>query len=484
MSRNKIVYNKCVVCGKQLTRNQKYYRQQCCSKECSAKNPFRKKKMKDTIKDKYGCQHYSQTEEFKNKVKQSWNNKSIEQIEQINNKLVKTNLQKYGVERPLQNKQILQKMIETNLQRYGVQNYSQTEQFLQKFEKTCLQKYFVNNLMQDDEIRNKSVITRNKKTYNQLKQRFENFVIPLFTQEEYKGKNISYKWKCKKCGNQFQQHIHKTQFDGEVAYIPRCLNCYPYVKGFSYAEKQIVDYIKTFYQGNVEEHNRIVLDKKQLDIYLSELNLAIQFNGSFWHSFNWTKDKYNLSNKKELCKKKNIRLINIFEHQWKNQKQIVKSLLKRFIEDKEIVFQKSHIQQITEKECNEFLEKYHLKGKKESCIRIGCFEEEQLVAVMTFDRMNQQEYEITRFVSIRNTSLYEMLIEFFQKKYKPESIVVTVDRCWQDEEMFQKIGFEQIKIIQPNCFYLKNNKQVGECQIDQKTLKIYDCGKVILKKKF
>ena len=110
MSRNKIVYNKCVVCGKQLTRNQKYYKQQCCSKECSAKNPFRKKKMKETIKEKYGCQHYSQTEEFKNKVKQNWNNKSIEQIEQINNKLVKTNLQKYGVERPLQNKQILQKM--------------------------------------------------------------------------------------------------------------------------------------------------------------------------------------------------------------------------------------------------------------------------------------------------------------------------------------------------------------------------------------
>ena len=53
--RNKIVYNKCIVCGKQLTRNQKYKKQQCCSKECSAKNPFRKKKMRETIKEKYGC---------------------------------------------------------------------------------------------------------------------------------------------------------------------------------------------------------------------------------------------------------------------------------------------------------------------------------------------------------------------------------------------------------------------------------------------
>ena len=103
---------------------------------------------------------------------------------------------------------------------------------------------------------------------------------------------------------------------------------------------------------------------------------------------------------------------------------------------------------------------------------------------MTFDRINQQEYELTRFVSNRNEFLYEMLLEFFQKKYKPESIIVTVDRCWQDEVMFQKIGFEQIKITQPSCFYLKNNKQIGECQVDQKTLKIYDCGKVILKKKF
>ncbi len=41
---------------------------------------------------------------------------------------IETNLSKYGVERPAQNKDVMQKMKDTSLARYGVENYFQTEE--------------------------------------------------------------------------------------------------------------------------------------------------------------------------------------------------------------------------------------------------------------------------------------------------------------------------------------------------------------------
>ena len=55
--------------------------------------------------------------------------------------------------------------------------------------------------------------------------------------------------------------------------------------GISQSEKAIVEYIRTFYSGTVLENVKGVLEgKTELDIYVPDKHLAIEFNGCYWHS--------------------------------------------------------------------------------------------------------------------------------------------------------------------------------------------------------
>ena len=55
--------------------------------------------------------------------------------------------------------------------------------------------------------------------------------------------------------------------------------------GYSQSEKAIADYIRTFYFGEIQENVKGMLGgHSELDLYLPEAGLAIEFNGCYWHS--------------------------------------------------------------------------------------------------------------------------------------------------------------------------------------------------------
>lgn len=60
------------------------------------------------------------------------------------------------------------------------------------------------------------------------------------------------------------------------------------------------------------EHTRKVIAPLELDIFLPEYNLAVEFNGDYWHALH----KIDHSIKKEKCEEKGIKLIQIFEHEY------------------------------------------------------------------------------------------------------------------------------------------------------------------------
>lgn len=84
-------------------------------------------------------------------------------------------------------------------------------------------------------------------------------------------------------------------------------------------EEEIFDYISTFYDKEIKRNIRSIIKDEnhsyELDIYLHNVKVAIEFNGTYWHS-NLFKDKYYHQTKTKLCKEKNIILIHIFEFDW------------------------------------------------------------------------------------------------------------------------------------------------------------------------
>ena len=70
-------------------------------------------------------------------------------------KTIDTNLEKYGVESPFQNKEIQQKIKNVNLEKYGTENPMQNEEIKNKTQETCLKKYGSKHASQNIEVQAK-----------------------------------------------------------------------------------------------------------------------------------------------------------------------------------------------------------------------------------------------------------------------------------------------------------------------------------------
>lgn len=274
-----------------------------------------------------------------------------------------------------------------------------------------------------------------------------------------------YNFKCNNCGRQFKDH-----FDGSR--IPDCKSCSnPYLS--SNSEKEIVEYIKSIYNGNIIENDRTILDRKELDILLPELKLAIEFNGLYWRSELSGKDKNYHLNKTKLCKKKGIRLIHIFEDEWMNKKDIVKSKLQYLmgLYDGDRIFARNCvIKEIDSKLKSEFLNKHHTQGNDNAQIRLGAFYKNKLVAVMTFGKTRialgaqakeNNEWELMRFAtSAFVIGISGKLLKYFQRNWKYSNIISFADRRWSIGNLYDKLGFDKVSETSPSYFYFKPGSNI------------------------
>ena len=125
---------------------------------------------------------------------------------------------------------------------------------------------------------------------------------------------------CKKHGPFLQ--LPNTHLRGSGC--PKCLAASKRSKG----EIELCQYIKSIYPGEVQENSRDIIGKKELDVYLPELNLAFEYNGDYHHKLKEEKyPGYHVQKKKD-CEKKGIKLIEILDTQWRKNKEKLKKFIK------------------------------------------------------------------------------------------------------------------------------------------------------------
>lgn len=79
------------------------------------------------------------------------------------------------------------------------------------------------------------------------------------------------------------------------------------------------------------ENDRTVIKPKELDIYLPELKLALEYNGEYWHDeIKKRKPGYH-KEKQKACEKKGIKLIEVWDSEWHADKDRFKNLIQEVI---------------------------------------------------------------------------------------------------------------------------------------------------------
>lgn len=95
----------------------------------------------------------------------------------------------------------------------------------------------------------------------------------------------------------------------------------------STAEDVLRQDISAMYKGTIKANTRKIITPLELDIYLPDLKIAVEYNGTYWHSSNNKTIEYHL-NKSLLCRKLGIRLIHIYEFEpYQTQLQLLKDLI-------------------------------------------------------------------------------------------------------------------------------------------------------------
>jgi hypothetical protein len=161
-----------------------------------------------------------------------------------------------------------------------------------------------------------SICANNQKlTINYIRENIESFGYKLLS-NNYKNAITKLKIQCS-IGHSFEMSYNCFQ-KGQ-----RCPVCLA-TQTVSKEEKEIFGYVKSIYSGIVIENDRTQIINPltgrylELDIWLPELNKAIEYNGIYWHSkkYQKTKDKIKL----KQCQEKDIELLMINDKEWKSNK--------------------------------------------------------------------------------------------------------------------------------------------------------------------
>lgn len=238
-------------------------------------------------------------------------------------------------------------------------------------------------------------------------------------------------------------------------------------------ENGLLEYIKTIYSGKIQTSVRNILPKLEIDIFLPEINIGIEYNGLYWHSEKVGRYKDYHLNKFNKASQNNIRLIQIFSDEWNNKQDIVKNKLKSIITNNKsinkIYARKCLIKEINAGEKNKFLNQYHIQGEDRSSIKLGLYYNNELISIMTFSpprislggkKTDKLIFELSRYASKEYiVGGSNKLLSYFINNYHPSQIYSYSDNRWTDpnKNMYLKMGFEKSSNSPiPNYFYTKN----------------------------
>lgn len=225
----------------------------------------------------------------------------------------------------------------------------------------------------------------------------------------------------------------------------------------SKAENEIIEVLQPL---SIETHNRTILDGKEIDIYIPSLKLGIEYNGLRWHTENNGKDKHYHLDKLKKCHNQGINLIQIFEDEWVNHKEVWKSMLRQIcgISNAPIIdIDKCKIKSIQNtNEIYAFIERNSICKVLPFSMCIGAFYNNTLIGVMTFQYSQNNTIELIQNVSDINHNcqgLEKILFNYFIKKYDVHKIVSFVDRRWiadEDNNIYTSLGFKLDSYTPPN----------------------------------
>ena len=240
----------------------------------------------------------------------------------------------------------------------------------------------------------------------------------------------------------------------------------------SYQEESLKNFIKSkLPHEEIIENTRGIIDGKELDIYIPTHQLAIEYNGINWHTEQFNRDKYYHLNKLEACNQKGIKLIQIFEDEWREHQDIVLNKIRHCLKinkcDKKIRGHKCIVREINMNEAKLFFETNHIQGYGRASIIFGAYYQNELVGACALKKEHKEGYyELVRMATKINYLCHGVcgkLFKAFVDTYTPIEVKSFADRRWtlnEDNNLYTALGFKLEDTLKPDYRYVVGLKRL------------------------
>ena len=206
----------------------------------------------------------------------------------------------------------------------------------------------------------------------------------------------------------------------------------------------------------VVTRDRALIAPKELDIYLPEHNLAIEYCGEYWHAARSIEDEQRSKNrhfdKLKACEAKGIRLLTIYESEWLESPQTIKRLIRNAMGKSKgkLMARKCVLAPVSNYDAARFYDKYHPQGGGGHGQHYGLYHNGKVVACMRFtfganDRgaYAEQMWTLSRYatrVTVQGGA--SRLFKAFLDEHPGCDVKSFSDNRYFTGKMYEQLGFK------------------------------------------
>lgn len=264
-------------------------------------------------------------------------------------------------------------------------------------------------------------------------------------------------WQCEK-GHEWAAQISDRSF--HETQCPRCSATSFASKG----EKEIRSFLDTL---NIKylTNSREVIKNQEIDIFIPENNIAIEFNGIYWHSEKAGKTKTYHYDKWLQCQKQGIQLIQIWEDNWSQNPQIVKRMLMHKLhlsKQEKTSGRKTAVKVVSSSQAKIFMQENHIQGFASGSYYLGleAKETKTLVALIILRKEKGNSLNIIRYAT-RDivTGGFTKLIKYAETTYHPDQFFTFSDNMVSNGLLYANNEFKPELELKPDYMYVSGNKR-------------------------
>lgn len=243
----------------------------------------------------------------------------------------------------------------------------------------------------------------------------------------------------------------------------------------SKAEQDIADFIASLGLVVVQS-NRKILKGLEIDIYVPEKKVAIEYNGLYWHSELRKSDPNYHQLKWDRARLAGVHLIQIWEDDWKNKPDVIKDMIRHKLGEsnlqEKIYARKLRVEKISQQVAHNFFEESTVYIFPTGTCYYGLLDSSGIHAVLSFEKVSLNSAKIQYVMRKNVVGGFSKLVNHVSEEDKIDSLISVSNNCLSSGEMYVKNGFLVDRVEPPGYRYVVFGKKV----------KLWDAGSTIWKK--